>query len=172
MINNPFSTPGPTDRLVIYLNDHRALVAAEISTAHRCRSSNEGSMLAHDLTNHIGHSTRDLDLVDELIRDAGGTTDQVKAFGALTAERLGRFKLNGQLFKYSPLSRVIELETLIAGMRARALLWDTLQQQTRSLIDPDRFIERSDVAIERLAVLEAHHRDATQVAFDVNETET
>jgi hypothetical protein len=39
----------------------------------------------------------------------------------------GRLKLNGSLISYSPLSRMEELEILLAGVNAKAVLWRALR---------------------------------------------
>lgn len=41
-------------------------------------------------------------------------------------ERLGRLKLNGRFFQRSPLSRVVELEFLLVGIRGKEALWAAL----------------------------------------------
>ena len=43
------------------------------------------------------------------------------------AELLGRMKLNGRLFKRSPLSKIVELEALVVGIRGKEALWASLQ---------------------------------------------
>jgi hypothetical protein len=49
------------------------------------------------------------------------------------AERLGRLKLNGRLLKRSPLSRVVELEVLVVGIRGKEALWAALLKADRNL---------------------------------------
>ena len=53
------------------------------------------------------------------------------------AERVGRLKLNGRLFERSPLSSVIELETLVVGVRGKEALWMALQRANVGLEDVD-----------------------------------
>jgi len=50
-------------------------------------------------------------------------------------ERVGRLKLNGSLFERSPLSNVVELETLVVGVRGKEALWTALQRAQVSLQD-------------------------------------
>ena len=52
--------------------------------------------------------------------------DRVKVAGGWTAEKVGRLKLNGRFAGYSPLSRVLELEGLIAGVNGKLALWHSL----------------------------------------------
>ena len=42
------------------------------------------------------------------------------------AEKLGRLKPNGQILGYSPLSRLVELETLALGITGKRSLWEAL----------------------------------------------
>jgi hypothetical protein len=46
----------------------------------------------------------------------------------VAAERLGRFKLNGQLTGYSPLSRLLELEGVVLVAEAQRALWTGLRE--------------------------------------------
>jgi hypothetical protein len=59
------------------------------------------------------------------------------------AERLGRLKLNGRLFTRSPLSRIVELETLLVGIRGKEALWTALRVADVSAdgVDLDALIE-------------------------------
>jgi hypothetical protein len=52
-------------------------------------------------------------------------------------ERVGRLKLNGTLFKRSPLSSVVELEALVVGVRGKEALWTALQRADVNLEDVD-----------------------------------
>ncbi len=166
---NPFSPPDADGRLIIYLNDHRAMISAEISMAQRCRSSNEGSLLAHKITEHIGRASEDLALVDEAIDAKGGSVDHVKTIAAIAGERLGRFKTNGQLTGYSPLARVIELEALIAATHERAALWNTFVTVEDAAVDPDVARRRSDSTDDQVAELRSLHQTAVRTAFDDEE---
>ncbi|HUG66088.1 MAG TPA: hypothetical protein VMK83_12800 [Gaiellaceae bacterium] len=42
-------------------------------------------------------------------------------------ERLSRLKLNGRIFRNSPLSHLVELETLVVGVRGKEALWTALR---------------------------------------------
>lgn len=164
---NPFSKPDATGRMRIYLDDHRAMVAAELAATHRCRSSNEGSELAHDLTGHIGEVSRDRDLIDEMITGLDARPVRLKTIAALAAERLGRLKLNGQLVGYSPLSRVIELEALRAATEARRSLWEALGTVAEY---HHVTAQRERVATDQLVVLSRHQQAAAHHAFTARRT--
>ena len=80
------------------------------------------------------------------------------------AERVSRMKLNGRFFAPSPLSRVIELETLVVGVRGKEALWTALQLAEPSLegIDLTALIESARAQGEDL---EALRRSAAAAAF-------
>lgn len=76
----------------------------------------------------------------------------------LAAERLGRLKPNGTLFKRSPLSEVLELEALVVGIAGKEALWTALRAAGVGLdqIDLDALIhsaqaQRREVDELRLA---------------------
>ena len=52
--------------------------------------------------------------------------DRPKVAVAWTAEKLGRLKPNGRILSYSPLSRLIELESLALGIAGKRSLWEAL----------------------------------------------
>ena len=90
------------------------------------------------------------------------TRDPLKVGAGWLAEKLGRLKLNGRLLEYSPLSRVIELEGLIAGVNAKVALWRTL---AAAAADEPRIAEIDFVQLiargeEQLEGLKQHHADA------------
>ena len=80
------------------------------------------------------------------------------------AERLGRLKLNGRLFERSPLSSVIELETLVVGVRGKEALWTALQRANVSLMDVD-LEALAESARAQGAELEALRLGAAAAAF-------
>jgi hypothetical protein len=84
--------------------------------------------------------------------------DPLKLALAWGVERAGRLKLNGSLVGYSPLSRLDELEALLAGVNGKLALWETLQrthgQDARLTgVDLDALLERARSQRRRL-----HHQ--------------
>ena len=59
------------------------------------------------------------------------TPSRMKVGMVRMAELVGRLKLNGRLFERSPLSSVVELETLVVGVRGKEALWTALQTSGR-----------------------------------------
>jgi hypothetical protein len=80
------------------------------------------------------------------------------------AELVGRLKLNGRIIKRSPLSSVVELETLVVGVRGKEALWTALQQAAIRLenIDLEALVES---AREQGAELETLRLSAVANAF-------
>ena len=61
------------------------------------------------------------------------------------AERLGRLKLNGRLLRRSPLSDLLELETLVVGITGKQALWISLREIPSIKIEElDQLLERAE----------------------------
>jgi hypothetical protein len=114
-------------RLLIYLNDHLALMVGEGELAARCRASNKGTGLAEFLQQLQAEIGAQKAIVEDLIRRLNGRQSRVKQGAVWVAEKLGRFKFNDSLLKYSGLSRLIELQALEAAAQERVAMWETLE---------------------------------------------
>ena len=115
--------------LAIYLNDHLAGATLGVELARRLRSSNQGDPeMGEPLARICLEIEADHDTLVQLMKHLEIDRDQVKPVLAKVAERLGRLKLNGQLFGYSPLSRVLELEVLSGLIGGKMQLWNALEQ--------------------------------------------
>jgi hypothetical protein len=109
-----------TSRLLrIYLQDHHAASAGGVALALRALGPH------HPLAKQIG---RDREALERIMRQLSIPPSAIKVGMVRVAERAGRLKLNGTLFKRSPLSAVIELETLVVGVRGKEALWKALQE--------------------------------------------
>jgi hypothetical protein len=87
----------------------------------------------------------DLETLEAIMRSEGVAPSVVKDNVAVAAGELGRLKLNGRLRTRSPLSDVIELETLLAGISGKAALWRTLGRlQAGSQHDLDSLTRRAE----------------------------
>ena len=71
---------------------------------------------------------RDREALEGVMRQLSIAPSAIKTGVVRVAECAGRLKLNGTLFKRSPLSSVVELETLVVGVRAKEALWTALQK--------------------------------------------
>jgi hypothetical protein len=151
-----------SELLPIYLNDHLALATGGRDLARRAAGSNQGTELGEFLTGLAADVIADRQQLADVMARLDVGQDQLKLAAAWAGEKLGRLKPNGRLFDYSPLSRVVELEGLIAGVHAKLALWRTLataaaDEPRIADIDFAHLIERAN---EQLAGLEAHHGDA------------
>jgi hypothetical protein len=92
------------------------------------------------------------------------TPSALKVGAARVAELVGRMKLNGRIFARSPLSSVVELETLVVGVRGKEALWTALQRAGVSIedVDLDALVES---ARAQGAELEALRLSAVARAF-------
>ena len=117
-----------TDRYItIYLRDHLAMARGGLDFCRRVARENEGNEVGEsleailvDLEEETEALTRALELLDV-------EPSQLKMAGVWLMEKAGRLKFNGDLRSYSPLSRLLELEGLMAATQARRGLWLTLQ---------------------------------------------
>lgn len=158
--------------LQTYLEDHLALTVGELEFAERCRASNQDSALGEFLQVFIGEVTQQQATLRNLMHAAGeadGIESKVKQCAAWFAEKVGRLKLNDSLLSYSPLSRVVELETLAAAAQERAAMWDSL-----AAIEPaePRFAafdltNLRDVSLRHRDQLDDFRRQAALLAFAV-----
>ena len=137
------------DRLVaIYLRDHLAgsVVALELleRSARANRENEVGSFLA-DLRREIAE---DQTILLDVMRTLGIGPSRVKNGLAWATEKAGRLRPSGRLLRYSPLSRVHELEALEAGIVGKRALWTTLEaldDPRLASFDLPRLVERAEV---------------------------
>lgn len=113
--------------LRIYLNDHLAVASAAEALARRMLRANDGTELGRFLAAVATDLADDLDRVEQTMQERGLKPSPVKRSVGRIAERLGRLKLNGRIFSYSPLSRLSELEGLRLLLTHNASLWRSLE---------------------------------------------
>lgn len=112
--------------LAIYLNDHLAGSAAGIEMARRTRASNEGTEFGEPLAVLCREIEADRETLEAVMDELNVGRSRLKPALGWLAEKFGRAKPNGQLRGYSPLSRVIELESLLLGTTGRIRMWRLL----------------------------------------------
>ncbi len=113
--------------LAIYLRDHAAGAMAGRDLARRAARGNRSSTYGSFLSELAEQIEQDRQSLLEIMRALEVRPDPVKELAAWGVEKLGRLKLNGRVLKYSPLSRVVELEGLITGVRGKLALWRSLE---------------------------------------------
>lgn len=162
----------PMTYLGIYLNDHRAAAAGGLRVAQRCRGSNEGSELGSFLDDFVDELRRDESLVDSVMDALDIRQNPLKQTLVVAAEFVGRWKPNGHFISYSPLSRVLELEGLIAGVHAKQRLWVVLLSAIESESLRNEISDAEGRARRQLEHLEDFHEAALRIAFTGEGTTT
>ena len=138
--------------LAIYVQDHHAAGLAGARVARR---------VAMAVERDSGNA--------ELRRVASEISEDLLAFSRIT-ERFARLKLNGRLLRRSPLSDLLELETLVVGITGKQALWVSLREIPSIQIEElDQLLERAEeqkrsvenarVAAARRSFQSAHTRE-------------
>src|SRR4051812_34268369 len=150
-----------------YLNDHLAGATVGLELARRARSQNRGTRFGPVLEQLATEIAEDRRTLEELMKALGVGKDRVKVTVGWIGEKAGRLKLNGRLFGYSPLSRLIELEALALGVSGKLALWESLRavadlNPVLDELELDGLIDRARGQIE---VLERERVAAAELAL-------
>lgn len=163
-------TDGPTadgqHLLALYLRDHHAAAGAELALVRRCRQNNLGTEFEQELGGLVANIASDADRLSDAMATLGVEPSRVKAVTSQAGEFVARLKSNGRLFDYSPTSRVLELEGLIAGITAKRQLWRSLNATEQDAFSRTELETLSARADEQIAVADALHGRAARIAFD------
>jgi hypothetical protein len=159
--------PADVDKrlLAIYLRDHLAGASAASALAKRAAGNNRDSELGESLARLADEFEQDRETLKRLMGEFGIARNPVKEAAALAAERAGRFKLNGSLTGYSPLSRLVELEGLQLGLAAKIDLWQGLEQALGRRTDGFDFKALIKRAEAQARELEPHRISAARQAL-------
>jgi len=103
--------------------------------------THEGSDLGRELERMVGEFESEREDLKKLIEVLDSAPDRLKVAGGWLMEKAGRAKLNGRLFSYSPLSKVIELEGLRLGVEGKLSMWLAL----RMLAEKDERLRAIDL---------------------------
>lgn len=152
--------------LAIYLNDHLAGSVLGVELARRVRASNAGTPMGKALAEICAEIEADRETLRRLMAHLGVGESRIKPAGAWLAEKLGRLKLNGRLRGYSPLSRVLEIEALSAGVATKAMLWRALATTCGERLPGFDFDALDTRAERQRQLLEACRLDAVAIAFE------
>lgn len=152
--------------LAIYLNDHLAGATLGVELARRLQGSNEddpefGPVLAAV----CAEIEADRETLKAVMDRLGVGQSKLRPLAAVLGERLGRLKLNGQLWGYSPLSRLYELELLQIGVVGKRRLWRALEHTHASDLPGFELDALAERATEQLRRLEALHWKAAALAL-------
>ena len=149
----------------IYLDDHRAGAAAGQALARRMAERYGTEPGYEELIATRDDIDADVAELDRLREHLGLHGGRLKRELAVLIERLGRLKPNGRLVRRSPLSELLELELLSAGVAAKRRLWYAVMAAwgTEEVAGVDLRLlgERADEQLERLHRL--HQRAAASL---------
>jgi hypothetical protein len=127
--------------LAIYLRDHHAAGVAGTRLARRVADQPATTV---DLSAVASEILEDLASLETIMGTLGVDPDGTKDALARIGERLGRLKPNGRLRGRSPLSDVVELETLLVGITGKRALWLSLRASAAAPRDVlDRLVSQA-----------------------------
>ncbi|MDP2710235.1 MAG: hypothetical protein Q8O56_03365 [Solirubrobacteraceae bacterium] len=160
-------TATTTDHLETYLQDHRAGAEAGSALARRLADENVGTPHEDFLVSLAQEVEQDVDVLEGIMERFGVSKSILKTTGAKLGERIGRLTPNDQLTGYSPLSRVLEIEGLRAGIQGKLGLWDSLAELAAhdDRLDADEVTGLQEKAERQLEGLRKHERIAAREAF-------
>jgi hypothetical protein len=146
--------------LAIYLNDHLAGSAAGVEMARRTRASNSDTEFDQPLARLCADIETDRKSLEAVMDELGIDRSRLKPALGWLAEKFGRVKPNGQLRGYSPLSRVVELESLLLGITGKLRLWSLLDELVGDQASADFAVLIARAEEQRATVEELQRRAA------------
>ena len=114
--------------LALYLQDHLAAATGGLELFKRAAKSQLDPQRKTALARLAGEIGADRDTLTGLMDQLGVARPPLRVAAGWVAEKVGRLKPNGTLLRRSPLSDVIELEAMRAGVAAKMDLWLLLQR--------------------------------------------
>ncbi|MGQ4481408.1 transaldolase [Streptomyces sp. SAS_276] len=140
--------------LAIYLNDHLAGATGGLELCRRAAQGQRDPERAAAFSDLAKQVEEDRDSLVQIMFDLNVSTDHPKVALGWLAEKAGRLKPNGHLFSRSPLSEVLELESMLLGVQGKASCWRTLRVLAEN--DDRLYADHLDALLER-----AEHQTTT-----------
>ncbi|MFF8375608.1 hypothetical protein ACF07V_05630 [Streptomyces sp. NPDC015661] len=153
-----FRSPFPdADRLLrIYLNDHYAGSSAGDALVRRMARVHDRGPTGPRLRALAEEIAEDRESLVGIMTALGVPVMRARALVMRCAEKVGRAKLNGRLVSRSPLSDLLELESLRLGVEGKLALWRSLSEIARgdTRIDAEAVHHLADRAERQIDQLE------------------
>jgi hypothetical protein len=135
--------------LAIYLNDHLGGATAGVELARRIARAHQGMPTSEVLARLAAEIAEDREALQRIMRSLGVPVQRYKVAVGWVTEKAARLKPNGRLLRRSPLSSVVELESLRIGIEGKAAGWQALRtvatQNSRLDVELlDRLLARAD----------------------------
>lgn len=127
------------DVLRHYLRNHYAASRGGLDLFRRAAGSQRDPTVREELSRLSSEVAEDRSALLAMMVALGIARRPVQEWVVALGERLGRLKPNGTLLTRSPLSDLLELEALIAGVEAKKRAWLSL----RCLADGDEALDAS-----------------------------
>lgn len=137
----------------VYLNDHLADQTLGVELVKRAISENTGTPLRAFLEVLSWELEEDRESLMRLMGGLGVRRKRVGVILAWIAEQVGRLKRNGQLTGYSPLSALVELESLHRAINGKIDMWNALRSSVGDRVDGidlDELVRRAERQAEQL----------------------
>ncbi|SEG66227.1 hypothetical protein SAMN04489712_108174 [Thermomonospora echinospora] len=143
----PLGLPAGPAVLGIYLNDHLIGATGGTELAKRIAKAHRGTPAGPELDRLATEVAEDRRELMGMMTALGVPIRRYKVLIGWLGEKLGRLKPNGRLLRRSPLSSVIEFETMRLGVEGKRSAWSLL----RRLAERDRRLDaaRLDRLLER-----------------------
>ena len=139
--------------LKIYLQDHFAGATAGAELAKRAAKHNEGDAeFGGPLQRIAAEIDEDREQLRRIMAALEVEPDRIKTTLMWAGEKAGRLKPNGDLLRFSPLSRHVEIEGLITGVSGKLSLWRALiaVEAEHAQLDAAKLTEAADRAEDQL----------------------
>ncbi|WP_405791413.1 transaldolase [Streptomyces sp. NBC_00029] len=113
--------------LAIYLNDHYSAATGGLELFRRSAKAQTSTEAHTVLTELTRQADEDRDALAQIMTDLDVPISHSKAAMGWLAEKAGRLKTNGHLLTRSPLSDVLEAESMLLGVQGKKACWRTLR---------------------------------------------
>jgi hypothetical protein len=113
--------------LGIYLNDHLSGATAGVELARRMAGSQGMPESRAEFQRLADEIAEDRAALIEIMATLGVPVRQYKVYLGWVAEKVGRVKPNGRLVGRSPLSDLVELESMRLGVEGKGGMWRVLR---------------------------------------------
>lgn len=151
----------------IYLNDHLGGATGGAELSRRIARSHAGTAAGEPLRRIAAEISVDRHALLTIMQVLGVPVRRYKVVAGWVAEKAGRLKPNGVLRGRSPLSSVLELESLRIGIEGKAACWRALRQLAQSdrRLDPVRLDDLIARAEEQAETVEGLRMAAAAETF-------
>ncbi len=163
---NPFSNSdlSPEKLRAIYLQDHLTAAIGGVELFRRAAKSQLDPQRQRDLQRLAAEVAEDRDALSAIMQRLGVSRPPHRLAAGWLGEKAGRLKFNGTLLRRSPLSDVIELEAMRAGVAGKTDLWRSLQRLSSNdkrlqVTDFDALLTRASTQYDELGRL---HSEAVE----------